>query len=90
MKFTTLELKAFEDLSARDKEDWQRKALLKDYRRFYANALVTYMECGGHNKAHYNEVAMSKWASKIIEFGGQVPPEAEALRWGVFNGDGSY
>jgi len=63
---------------------------IKKFRTFYANAMVTYKECGGHNKAFHNERACEKWKGKIIEFGGEVPSDKEACAWGFFNGDGSY
>lgn len=69
--------------------DWQREEKLKMLRHYYANALVTYAQCGGHNKAFYNEQAFKKWRKEIRKFGGKVPSNKEAYRWGIFNGEGS-
>lgn len=69
--------------------EWQIELRLKTLRHYYANALVTYAECGGHKKAERNENLAKQWSEKIVEFGGQVPPKEEAYRWGVFNGEGS-
>ena len=78
-----------EDIKLENLMDWQKQAWIKEFRIRYANAYVTHCECGGHTKADMNERLMKQWASTIEEFGGDVPPKEEALRWGKFNAEGS-
>jgi hypothetical protein len=78
-----------EDIKLEDLMDWQKLSWVKTFRIRYANAYVTHCECGGHGKAEMNERLMKQWKNKIVEFGGDVPPREEALRWGQFNAEGS-
>lgn len=89
MPKTEIEIKP-EDMSPTEMTEHQIQYWRKEFRKYYANAMVTYKECGGHNKAYWNEKACEKWKNKIIEFGGEVPSDKEACAWGFFNGDGSY
>ena len=83
-------LKEYGDKKPGDCETWQKESLLKYYRVFYVNAYATHLECGGHNKAFWNETALKKWGEKIKEFGGEIPSRDEVSKFGIFNGAGSY
>jgi hypothetical protein len=77
-------------LKAEGLHEWQIELYEQELRFCYVNARYTSKACGGHGKAHQNELIAEKYKEKIKEFGGRVPTEKEVNRWGKFNGEGSY
>ncbi len=58
--------------------------------RHYANCCATYAEAGGHSKAHYNVLRAEDIAEELKVRGEEVPKQSVAMKFGTFNGEGSY
>lgn len=55
----------------------------------YCNAVVTHYGCGGHGKAARNEEMMAHWKKELETRNEAVPEIKDALKIGVFNGEGA-
>jgi hypothetical protein len=57
--------------------------------QMYCNATVTFYQCGGHKKAYRNEMLMAQFKEQLEAAGVPVPTYDDALKTGVFNGEGA-
>ena len=55
-----------------------------------ANAMKTGATCGGHTKAHYNNMASSEYREELVSRGETIPSDKELYAQGSFNGAGSW
>ena len=55
-----------------------------------ANARKTGSTCGGHTKAHFNNVAVEEYRTELALRGASIPIDKELYAQGSFNGVGSY
>lgn len=62
----------------------------KELLEMLANATVTHYQCGGHNKAFWNESRAKSYKEELKELGVDIPTDQELLKTGTFNGKGSY
>jgi hypothetical protein len=55
-----------------------------------ANAMTTGATCGGHSKAHSNDMIADEYRETLRVLGVKVPCNQDLYKAGVFNGKGAY
>lgn len=55
-----------------------------------ANCKVTGATCGGHNKAHWNDVRVREITEELRKRGVEIPTDRWLYDNGTFNGQGAY
>lgn len=55
-----------------------------------ANAMTTGATCGGHTKAHWNNVSERKIKEHLTKLGVIIPDKEYLYSVGVFNGEGAF
>ena len=55
-----------------------------------ANAMKTGATCGGHTKAHHNNMIAAEYRTELVSRGETIPSDKELYAQGSFNGAGSF
>jgi len=55
-----------------------------------ANAMKTGANCGGHTKAHHNNMIAAEYRAELASRGESIPSNEELYAQGAFNGAGSF
>lgn len=62
----------------------------EDLIKILANCMVTGASCGGHNKAHWNDVRVREITQQLQSRGVTIPAKDWLYENGSFNGEGAY